>query len=443
MLLNILVHEDVNKFKEEVYKILRFIYDEELEDNENFEIVTACLEYYEEHHFFPRKNEIIEKAGDHIVNFLEVKISENLYHDIQVTEKHYRESLIQTLFMQGMGEKSIENRQKILDQLYNLNFSLLEKTNLTTTDKYNVDQWVDDLKSQSLGLKLGIGLLDDLIYGVGYGRVFTVMAQTGHLKTTFGINVLYRAIKSGYNVLVLTLELTKQELYFNILSRHSYEMENPLSAESIKKGFTKKEDIMEVDRDFKKEFASRLMIMDQDEVSFKNHTEFRGLLNRIEDKFSFDVLLIDYFQLLKHMTSTRFRQDELNDYIIGMRGIALGFHGKTRIICILAQVKRSAYDKAVKQGGRYNVADMSDTSELEKTSSYILSLYKPPNEDHVCIYQLLKNRHGRSMPDIESMNVEAKYYFMGDDIQGGDVINSETIEEVMSDAGFDEMDIGI
>ena len=53
------------------------------------------------------------------------------------------------------------------------------------------------------------------------GELTSLMGATGGFKTTFMTNLAYNKLKEGRNVVYLSLEIPKADMYFNLLSLHS------------------------------------------------------------------------------------------------------------------------------------------------------------------------------------------------------------------------------
>lgn len=71
------------------------------------------------------------------------------------------------------------------------------------------------------GLNTGIKRIDEDTGGLQPGTMTTILGFTGSFKTTWALNIAYNAINNDKNVLYLSLEVTKENIMYNLLSRHS------------------------------------------------------------------------------------------------------------------------------------------------------------------------------------------------------------------------------
>ena len=79
------------------------------------------------------------------------------------------------------------------------------------------------------------------------------------------------------------------------------------------------------------------------------------------------------------------------------------------------QMSRNAWYEAKESGGTYTMASLSDTSEAEKSSSQIISIFKEDNDnaDGRLNIQVLKNRSGREMSKV-SYPYDYRNSYIGD-----------------------------
>lgn len=66
--------------------------------------------------------------------------------------------------------------------------------------------------------------LDEQIGGLPKGKLTSILGWTGCMKSIWALSMAYAAQLQGMNILYLSLETTKQEIYANLLSRHSNQM---------------------------------------------------------------------------------------------------------------------------------------------------------------------------------------------------------------------------
>jgi len=110
---------------------------------------------------------------------------------------------------------------------------------------YDGQEAYNRVKERPVGMKLFIDALDEEVSGLGYGTLTTIFGFVASLKTTMGLSLAYTNAKHlGYSGIILTLEVPKREVYFNLLSRHAFEMypNTKITAKRIKKALLEPEE---------------------------------------------------------------------------------------------------------------------------------------------------------------------------------------------------------
>ena len=111
---------------------------------------------------------------------------------------------------------------------------------------------------------------------MSYGTVNTVMAFTGQFKSLWVTNMAYHnSYNLGYNVCLISLEVSKRDVFWNLLSRHSYNERftkyGYIPHEDIRKAVLskEKEDYLfgEVEKDLKENSKGKLIVLDETDFS--------------------------------------------------------------------------------------------------------------------------------------------------------------------------------
>ena len=70
----------------------------------------------------------------------------------------------------------------------------------------------------------GVSEIDSKIGGLSYGSLNVVLGYTGQFKSLWLLNMAYNnTYNLGYNVCFISLEVSKRDILWNLLSRHSYD----------------------------------------------------------------------------------------------------------------------------------------------------------------------------------------------------------------------------
>ena len=135
----------------------------------------------------------------------------------------------------------INNRKNLYNSKKLFNLANLVRTNGITEDILNQLNSVSKSDSVSIkyqdiskniieiyknkvvdsGISSSVNEIDKDTGGLQPGTITTILGFTGAFKTTWAINIAYNSAKNNKNTLYLSLEVTKENIYYDLLSRHS------------------------------------------------------------------------------------------------------------------------------------------------------------------------------------------------------------------------------
>ena len=336
----------------------------------------------------------------------------------------------------------------------------------TTKSSDSFRDFYNQKKQQPTGLQTFIKDIDTKIGGMGPGSLTTLAGYTSHGKTTLAANIAYNnAKKLNYNICYISLEVPKEDMMYNFLSRHSFEPKFTQFAyvPHEKMRFCTMSDeeekfIMEdVLNDFMTE-GGKIRILDETDFKTMSFGEIREKLENVDDQmieetgYPLDAVFVDHAQLLKFSQNGKKFSSEIammNEYISFFRKLAIDFRkdseGNSRklAVLLLSQINREGWKKAVKNNGQYNLNALAEANELERGSQIIMTIFtdeqlKLANEARI---QLLKNRNGVTMTEPASLFADFRAYVIGDDMQGfSDTMSMDDLESVF-DSGTSLADI--
>ena len=281
-----------------------------------------------------------------------------------------------------------------------------------------------------------VNIIDKDIGGLQPGAITTILGFAGSFKTTWAVNIAHGSIIKGKNVLYLSLEVTKEHIYYDLLSRHSFSEKFKYHLEHIK---LKHKELTDDEFNYMKDTIypdlkstkGKCYIIDETELEaysfFALENKFREIekLAIEETGHGIDLLVIDHAQLLKFDSSMKSIGNEtnvVNTYVSFFRQCALNWvkSGNQIAVLILSQASREGWKDAVRHEGKYKLTALAEANELERASSLVLSTYssdtlKQINEAKV---QILKNRDGQAWSEPVEVFVDPKYYIFGDVQEG-------------------------
>jgi len=344
----------------------------------------------------------------------------------RVVEAEQKKSLLKQV-TELAEEGAFEDLSKIQDRLKNV------KSSGTLVDDYkdlNGKALYESKRDQPAGLLTFMTPIDNEIGGMDLGTMMTVMGFVGAFKTTFALNMLYNNFLLGYKIMFVTLEVPRDLLYYNLLSRHSFHkkflsLHGPVESKKIRKGtLTSSEeefvfDVVEKDLLENEEYGKFYFM---EEGDFSPNIDVMNIERRIDEVGHVDGLIIDYIQLLQYVKSSygNSGMSLANNFINEFKNLSINCNGKRTRIILLSQANRDGWTRAGENNGQYDLRALSELRELERASSYVMYLYSDEDLKNSGELKtgLLKHRGGDILPDPIVIGVDPRYALIGEEIEG-------------------------
>lgn len=354
----------------------------------------------------------------YVGNLISKRVNKNISKEILAVQQEIEQKGISDELMQ---------RLNTLHKLSNMN-----KTKDIDLD-IDFQTYYEEKRQKPIGMIFGIPELDEKIGGLNEGTVTTIAGFTSHFKSTVAINcAYYNVVNNGYNIVLFSLETPKEDVYMNVLCRHSYDskfVKYPfISHDRIRKCLLSDEEIdylyNVVDPDFKSS-PGKLIILDETDFNTMSFGEIYALMEEIDDKLggNLDAFIVDYVQLFKFGDSTTTSTDDnkaVNAFVSFFRRLTQSFrdgkHNKKLIGILLSQINRTAWKKADRNGGKYDLTCLADANELERGSHRVLTTFTTPDMKMAkeITMQILKNRNGECVWEPQTIFADPEAYVVGD-----------------------------
>lgn len=273
-------------------------------------------------------------------------------------------------------------------------------------------------------------------------------------NTTWSLNIArLNAYELGYNIVYISLETPKQDMNWNLLSRHSYEVhlsKFPYVGHDRMRHcqMTKDEEdfiFNEVEPDLKGSYVDengqehkrgKIIILDESDFNTFSFGEITAVLEKVDDELNhqLDAVIVDYVQLCK-FSGSGFTSDanaQINSYVTFFRRLCQNFrkevdaNGNETVrqltMILLAQLNRTGWQKAVRNNGVYQLDALADANELERGSARIFTTFTTEDMKarKSAQVQILKNRTGQTLYDPVTVFADGEcYVFMDEDNQAG------------------------
>jgi len=250
---------------------------------------------------------------------------------------------------EAMAEDGIKGLNKSLSQLF---FERYSRVIDVKSDNSTFERLEHLDIDTPLNISSAIEIIDNTINGLNGGTLTSILGNHEEYKSLWAINIAYRAILQGKNVLYFSLGCSKEEVYKRLLSRHSCDVnkfEKEFSFTDLISDYDK-ENFKTIYNDFKINHLYKLDVYDESEFIISTHYNLQKLIIHAETSFvektgnGIDLIIIDDFSFMKldvgHRCITN-QSSVVNEYYSYLKDQSQNLLGTGRRIPILITVSPS------------------------------------------------------------------------------------------------------
>lgn len=267
-------------------------------------------------------------------------------------------------------------------------------------------------------LPTGYDVLDKLLNG-GFrpGNLVTIAARPGIGKSTFALCVALKTAASGRRVMIFSLEMSKSEIVYRMLSSHSGIDHSRL---------TSRASLVETEWAALIEASAQLSDMNLliDDSALCTPSYIEATCRAMGG--GFDLVIVDYLGLMRPPAGTE---------KYGNRAVEVGFITKTMKglakqigapILLISQLNRESEKR---DGGKPRLSDLRESGDIEQDSDAVLMIHRgditsgDATKNRVATIIVAKHRHGPAG--------EVQLYFDGPTVSFKEV---EVIRKPLNDA---------
>lgn len=285
-----------------------------------------------------------------------------------------------------------------------------------------------EMKKSTSNIRLltGIQELDNLTGGLRAG-VNVISGFRKCCKSTFALNLVYRALNDGMNVCLLSLEMTKADVINMLISLHSFELDpkTAITRDEIENCYNNSRDKY---NDYLNSFLSlpgNLIIYTEDDICTYNESQFNDKFNLANECFICknnkitDLLVVDNINCIREWgkstgekaytnASNYFRKVSLS---FGMP--ENGYNLKPVICLLLCQINRAG-GKDAGYSGFYPESCIAETVNIERDATTIIPIYvNPKGEREEALIKLEASRYSKPMDNEVSVPMVLRYGKIG------------------------------
>lgn len=306
---------------------------------------------------------MMKSYADSVIKMWRSRVAKELFHHVSFAPKDIDNTIAEVLarFEELQGNKEV--RSKSLKQIV----------------KENKSNYFNEHVGENL-VKTGFYKLDDCLGGLEGGDVTVIGARPGLGKSAFVSQMIEHMAKKGYRVGYFNLEMNESQVYERFVSRLA---ELSLTRVRRAKSFLGGEE--EAFNRANDEMSRYDVIIS---TGSKSISEVRA-----ESRHQrFDVIIIDYLQLVKTDRHYANRASEVGDISKSIKGLASELHVP---IILLSQLNRVSESKETKEP---TMAELRESGDIEQDASNIVLMWNVSEKNRA--YKGLKvekQRQGETM----------------------------------------------
>jgi replicative DNA helicase len=391
-------------------------------------VFTYCRDYYVQMNKMPDK-EYLNIQFERLLDTEYPEFHKNYIAEfVAMLEAESTATKTQSLMLQGKFREATTMLTK-----YSSNVRIEKlKTMVDIASKYPERQ-----ASYKNGLKTGIEDYDAVVDFFTYKSLNVLVAPSSNYKTTVGCSICYSGmVNQGMKIAYLTLEDDTERVYYNFMSRHSYEMNTAMSGNELKKYMVPDDRmhmVADVARHWEEHKNGDLRVISHEEVGAFTPMNIVGILEKAKDEMGgLDVVVVDHFNIMSEpIPGMRLSKTETFSYYVRfMTNLAITFDGEGFILLGLSQTNRDG-TSTFNKGKDMDTTQIADTSELERSATTVTSLYADEQlrSQGKVKMKILKNRMGERNV-VVMPTIKPEYFKVGSALPKF-VSNNEAIQRSM------------
>lgn len=353
-----------------------------------------------------------------------------------------------TIKNKDINEWLLSDKGALTKQVNGLNdmlYNSLEQQAIKTYQQENVLNYLDTFNEMikdnenNKPLSTGIKPLDEALEGGFYKKNLVILGAISSLgKTTLALQIGDNVARGGKDVLIFSLEMSKEELIAKSLSRNTFLKAYDrhytalaLTTREILKGIGTNSDIPnnnqrqeiynEAYEDYKNNIASNIYITEcNDNIDINIATINDKIKTHIAITNNKPFVIIDYLQIIQNQDKGLTDKQVIDRIVTSLKRIA---RDNDITILLISAFNRANYTKEA------NLSSFRDSSTIEYTSDVLLSLQlskldgitednkdvnlnqEQQKDERELTLKVLKNRNGR-ITDVKDIKFYAKYNYM-------------------------------
>ena len=312
----------------------------------------------------------------------------------EIVEKSYQEKQPPEQVL-DFAERSIF---EIAQQRQRNDFSPLKDVLL---ENINIIDKMSQLDGNLTGITSGFMDLDAKTSGFQRSDLVIIAARPAMGKTAFALNIAQQAaIKSNANVLIFSMEMSKEQLGQRLLA-----MESRIEMQKLKTGDLERKDWDQISVAMDVLSRASIYIDDTPGISVM---EIKNKCRRLKVEKGLDMVIVDYLQLMSMEGKTDNRQQEITAL---SRYLKLLAREMDCPVLVLSQLSRAPEQRT---DHRPILSDLRESGAIEQDADMVIFLYRdeyynPEDTEKPGICEIIISKHRSGPTGVVDLTWLGKY----------------------------------
>jgi replicative DNA helicase len=267
----------------------------------------------------------------------------------------------------------------------------LEHIREALRDYINKLDQLHDHRGAIVGVASGFSDLDRMTGGLQKSDLVILAARPSVGKTALALSLAHNtSLRFGHSVAIFSLEMSKEQLVQRLLS-----MDAAVDQQKLRTGYLTDDEWDRISDSFGKLSEANIYIDDTPGISM---VEMRSKARRLMQERGFDVLIVDYLQLMQGSSSNgnssrghENRVQEISEISRGLKGIARELNIPVVALSQLSRAVESRNDK------KPQLSDLRESGAIEQDADIVMFIYRDevynPDTDRKNIADIIVAKH--------------------------------------------------
>jgi len=230
-------------------------------------------------------------------------------------------------------------------------------------DSFRTIERLYEKKELITGVPTGFEMLDEKTSGLQKSDLVVVAGRPSMGKTALALNIAqYAAIEANIPVAIFSLEMSKEQLAFRMLSS-----EARVDSQRLRRGFPGETDWPKLTTAAGRLAEAPIFIDDTAAITV---LEMKAKARRLKAETGLGLVIVDYLQLMRSVGSRDSREQEISEISRSLKALAKELNIP---VVALSQLNRQVEQRTNR---RPQMADLRESGAIEQDADVIIFLYR-------------------------------------------------------------------